>query len=498
MSYQSKKTWKDLAEFCKHENRLTRRQMLARGMATGFMTVAAQEIALGDLIAQAHGDMPANCPAPVKAPGSIAQIFSEGGPTMGARFFSDVQAQMLASSTSMASNYGVTGVGTNIVRIGPNMNVDSTSPFGFTILQGPLGYPGGPAAWQANVLRKVSGGGHLGPFNQDDGAGQNTGLVGGVSPFKTSTMGKDIRIGVAVTMARWATALPAAGVSKNNLTPTTMASAFNLIPAASGLTDSASLTAASDAAVALQSAMSPVFGTAGRRGASLLNRSANCAFYGNSALADPNYALSLFDPKNAANAALATQATVTSLTNQEQALIAAFYQSALGTAGGVAIEFGGRDYHGNDPQNSIAPADIEEARAIVMWLAACAAANAPGAMIYTSNGQAIAGGTTAVTATINGATANLNAPTAKGDAGGSYNAGLIIFYSPTGSVTNSSFTGTLDQNGNAKTAASVGSSAEAVAGLYLSALKFINKGSIPTAATGAVKSAGLNGTALVI
>src|SRR5690242_13621091 len=146
MTYRGKKDWKDLVEFCKHPHGgLTRRDFIARGMATGAMTVALEQMVAGQFLAQAHADAPTNCPAPVRNPGAIAQLFPEGGPTMGARFFSDNQAAMM--NANMAKNYGISGQG-NIQKLGPNMNIDKTSAFGFTLLQGPPGYPGGAAAWQ--------------------------------------------------------------------------------------------------------------------------------------------------------------------------------------------------------------------------------------------------------------------------------------------------------------------------------------------------------------
>ena len=485
MTYKSKQNWKDLVERCKGTG-LSRRELMTRGLATGFMSVAMHDFILGRFMEKAWAAAPSNCPAPVRAKGAIAQIFAEGGPTMGARFISENQAALMNST--MAANYGITGQA-NLMKLGPNMVIDSTSPFGFTLLQGPAGYTGGAAAWQANVLSKISGGGHLGPFNQDDGAGQNTGLLGGVSPFKVSTMGKDLKIGVANTLATWAAGLPSTSVKSSGLAPTSFANAFSLTPPAAGLTNSAALSAASDAANALQTAMSPVLKISTRKGASSLATSAGCAFYGNSALADPAYGAALFDPNGIA--ALTANLTVSALSNQEQALLAAYYQSASGIAGGVITQFGGRDYHGTSPQTSIAPADIEEARAIVMFLAACDAAQAPGAMIYTANGQAIASGTAAVTATINGATANLNAPVAQGDAGGAYNAGLVLFYSPTGAPVQAKFTGTVNSSGNATIDPGVASSKEAMAGLYLSALKFVNNGTIPPTALAAMNAAGV-------
>jgi hypothetical protein len=236
--------------------------------------------------------------------------------------------------------------------------------------------------------------------------------------------------------------------------------------------------------------MASVFKTDERKGGQLLNTNAGCAFYGNSALADPNYGRTLFTPANIG--ALTSKLAVAQLSNAEQAQIAGFYQSAAGVAGGVVIQFNGRDYHGDSAQ-SITNDDVEEARAIVMFLAACDAAQAPGAMIYLSNGQAIADGTQQANANINGATTAVNAPSAQGDAGGAYNAGLILFYDPKGAPPAARFTGTVNQDGNAKTDPNVGSSQEAVAGLYLSALSWITGGKIPQAAIAKMQAAGVAG-----
>src|SRR6202008_839466 len=103
-----------------------------------------------------------------------------------------------------------------------------------------------------------------------------------------------------------------------------------------------------------------------------LMTSAGCGLFGNSQLADPNYGASLFNPANIA--VLGAKTTIAQLTAREQALLAAYYQSAAGVAGAVVMQLGGRDYHNQDPQNSIGPKSIEEARAIVMFLAACEAA----------------------------------------------------------------------------------------------------------------------------
>ncbi|MGE4132279.1 MAG: hypothetical protein AB7F86_11620 [Bdellovibrionales bacterium] len=493
MLIKVKKDWKDLSDSGPKHKATSRRDFLMKGLATGAVGVLLPESIAGRFGNQAFAQA-MDCPAPVRNIGAIAQIFAEGGPTMGARFISDAQAAVM--NAGMARNYGITGQA-NLVRLGPNMVVDRTSPFGFTLMQGPPGYPGGATAWQNNVLKKISGGAHLGPFNQDDGAGENTGLLGGVSPFKVSQMGKDLKINNSKTVASWSRGLPATSVAGRNLAPNSFSSAFSLTPAANGLTNSNAMTLASDAANGIARALASIFKNGERKGGEQMMKAAGCGFYGNSALADPNYGASLFNPANIQ--ALAGVATVGQLSTAEQALLASFYQSAAGVAGGVIIEYRGRDYHDQSPQNNITPADVEEARAIVMFLAACEAAGAPGAMIYLSNGQAIANGTTATTATINGATANLNCPVASGDAGGAYNAGMIIFFDPKGSPPAARFTGTVNStSGNARIDPAVGSSPEAVAGLYLSALSWVGGGSIPASAQAAVKSAGLNGNALVI
>jgi hypothetical protein len=252
------------------------------------------------------------------------------------------------------------------------------------------------------------------------------------------------------------------------------------------------MTDASNAAVDLSAAMAGTFNTANRNGSTQLTNSAGCAFYGNSALADPTFGASLFTPSGIS--ALSSMMTIASLSATEQAQLAAYYQSAVGMIGGIVLELGGRDYHGQSPQNVIAPADIEEARAIVMWLAACSAANAKGAFLYFSNGQAIASGVQSVPATIGGTAVTVNAPVARGDAGGSYNAGLIIFFDPAGAPPSALMTGAISSSGNATVANGVSSSPLAVSGLYLSALKWIT-GAAPAAATAAM---GVNSPAQVM
>lgn len=490
MVYKTKQNWKDLVEGAPHVG-ITRRELIARGMATGFLSFVLPEVFLSGLLKKAHA---ANlvCPPATRAAGGIAQLYAQGGPTMGARLIAEDQAAMM--NATMAANYGI--IGTNLRKLGPNFVIDTTSPFGAALLQGPPGFAGGPAGWQSTVLNKVSAGGHRGPFNADDGAGADTGLMGGVTPFKASQLGKDLRIGASNKMATWAGGLPASSVSGNNLNPGVLARTFSLSPAANGLVTAQSMTDATDAANDLAAAMASTFDNTNRNGAQQLATTAGCAMVGNSALADPNFGTALFTPTGIAP--LTSALTVASLTPAEQAQLAAFYQSAAGTIGSVVLEVGGRDYHGQNPQTVITPADIEEARAIVMFLAACHASQSKGAFLYISNGQAIASGVQSVATTIDGTAVTVNAPVARGDAGGSYNAGFIIFYDPAGAPPSPQFTGTITaSNGNAKSASSVSTSNLAVSGLYLSALSWINSGSIPQSALTAMGITNTSGIVVI-
>ena len=474
MIIRTKKTWKELCDTNveKHDG-VGRRDFLQKGLATGVMSICLPNLVTGRLIEKASAaDL--SCPAPAQVKGAIAQIYAEGGPTMGARFIGEAQAQSM--SAGMASNYGISGAA-NLVKIGTNLYVDKTSPFGAALLLGPRGWVGGQAAWKSQVLDKIVGGGHLGQFSADDGAGQNSGLIGLSSGLKTSVMGKDISVGVGSTLAAFAQGMSVAAV--NSATVANFARTFTLTPAAAGLISSSTMDLASDAANGISDGLALALETGSRKAASIVKTSAGCGFYGNSPMADPNYGTRIFTPNDAR--LISKINNITALSAEEQAYLGAYFQSALGFAGGVFTEYGGRDYHGSDPLTNVAVKDIQEARNIVMFLAACAAADAPGAIMYTSNGQAIANGVTNGNVNIEGQAVNVNGPNAAGDAGGSYNAGLIIMFSPTGNLPNSKLTGTVDSNGNCKIDPNVGSSKEAMTGLYASAVAFVNNGSIPLA-----------------
>src|SRR5882757_3421394 len=116
MTYKAPKNWKDLLDNKPLHHGLSRRDFLARGMATGAMSVAVHQSIFGHLINQAAAAT-LTCPPPVKNIGSIGQIYAEGGPTMGARFFSESQAAMM--NVNMAGNYGISGQA-NLQKLGPN------------------------------------------------------------------------------------------------------------------------------------------------------------------------------------------------------------------------------------------------------------------------------------------------------------------------------------------------------------------------------------------
>ena len=59
MVYKAKQNWKDLIEKPAHHG-LTRRDLLARGMATGFLSLALPEFLLESMFSRARERWPAN------------------------------------------------------------------------------------------------------------------------------------------------------------------------------------------------------------------------------------------------------------------------------------------------------------------------------------------------------------------------------------------------------------------------------------------------------
>jgi hypothetical protein len=458
MIIRSRKNWKDVVEQKPH-NSWTRRDFLSRGLATSVATVTLPHALMAAMTKSAFASS-TSCPPQVRTPGALAQIYRDGGPCVGAMFINETQAGFM--SAAVAADYGI--VQTDVTKVGSNYYLAKSSPFGLGIMTPPSGYT--QASWNA-ILMQTSLGGHYGAFNQDDGAGENSGLLGGSAVFKPSILGKDLRINNQATLANWAQGIPSTGVRGNttNLTPALVAGNFAIQPSA-GVT-SQLVTNAAQAADSLSSLFMGLFGP-GRTQAQNAVSNAVCGFYGDSVLADSTYGNSLFNPT--AISALSSAITLGNLTAEEQALLAAYYQSATGSIGGVFVQQNGNDYHPNNATGAqIAATDYEAGRMVAMFIAACQVAGTKGAMIILHNGRASANNTQAETV---GPQNNMNvmSPVAVGDAGGSYNAGFIVAYDPS-SAPALQTTGTFNtSSGNVTAASAVASSNDAVAGLYLTAV----------------------------
>ena len=457
MRIKVNKSWKEFVDKKPHPT-FSRRDFLSRGLATSVATVAIPHALSMAMAKNAFGSA-ASCPPAVRTPGALAQIYRDGGPTVGAMFLNQQQVSFM--NAAVAGNYGI--VQTDIAQVGANWYLATSSPFAIGLMTPPSGIS--QAAWNA-VLMKTSLGGHYGAFNQDDGAGENSGLLGGASTFKPSVLGKDLRINNQASLATWAQGIPSTGVSGNpsqlSVTNGSIAKNFGIQPA--GNTTSALMSNSAAAADSLSQLFLGLFG-ANRTMAQGAVSKATCGFYGDSVLADPTYGNGLFNPT--AIGALSSAITLANLSQEEQSLLAAYYQSAVGSLGGVFVQQNGCDYHGQSVQNTIAPSDYEAGRMVGMFLAACSIAGSKGAMIMLHNGQAIASGV--VAATVGPNNVNTNGPSAQGDAGGAYNAGFILAFDPSSPPVLSS-TGTFNTtSGNVTAASAVGASTDAVSGLYLTA-----------------------------
>ena len=162
---------------------------------------------------------------------------------------------------------------------------------------------------------------------------------------------------------------------------------------------------------------------------------------------------------------------------------------------------GGNDYHPPQPQTNAAPIDYEAGQIFAMWLAASVVAGHNSAFIMNSNGRVHCSGTTPNSFTPPGQTTAItpNGPNSLGDGGGSYNAGLIVLYNPSSAQSGLGFTGTFNTTTGAVTSDSaVPSVPFALAGLYLTALAYLNNSYVANAET-VLKSAGiLNPCALML
>jgi hypothetical protein len=457
----------------------SRRDFIKRGLATSTAAVLMPESLLGPWVKDANALT--TCPPQVRQMGALAQVFREGGPSIGAAFLNATQAAGMTATA--ASNYGIAAA-SDIVQAGSNWYVSRTSPFGIAVLTPPPGYSA--TQWTA-VLKQTSLGGHWGPFAADDGAGVNLGHLGAASAFKSSMLGKDLRIRNGAAKAIWAEGIPSASAS--SISVSSIASKFGITPT-TGITPQV-LTASATAADSLGTLFANAFGLSGRkRGMETLTK-AICGFYSDSVLATPGLGVSLFDPTRIT--ALATATIQPSLlTPAQQALFSSFYQSAIGSLGAVVIQQNGGDYH-NDFDlayftANVAPNDFEAGTYVQMFIAACDAARAPGAMITVANGNCACDG--AVDTTINTSLAVKVPVTTGGDQGGFLNAGTILCFSPTTPPVLRS-TGTFNMaDGRVTAASNVFGVPTGVAGLYLTAFSYL--GLDVARATAAMQGAGIN------
>jgi hypothetical protein len=455
-----KKNWKDFIEQKPHKT-YSRRDFLSRGIATATASIVLPHAIMGALIKKASASQ-SSCPGSNRAPGGIAQLFREGGPSIGAMFLNEQQVNFMSSS--IAATYGISGAA-NIKKVGSNWYLDVTSPFAIALMTAPPGIS--QTQWDA-VLMNTSLGGHYGPFFNDDGAGRNLGQLGGISPWKSSQLGIDLAVNHHSTLANWANGMPTTSVPgpTSSVTAASIGNTFVVKPA--GIT-SQILTNTATASDALSQIFSSVFGAGRANAASALSK-AVCGFYGDSQLLGSTPVSSFFDPTQISS--LTSAITVASLSVEQQGFLAAFYQSAVGAIGVVSTEQSGQDYHlPASVSETVAPGDFEAGQIVQMFIAANYIAQTKGAMIINSNGNAFSKGTAAVTVGPNSVATNVSTP--QGDSGGSYNAGFILAYGPSSPPT-LNMTGTFSStNGTVRGSPAVSTVPAALGGLYLTAMGYL-------------------------
>jgi hypothetical protein len=442
-----------------------RRAFIGKAAKATVLSLVLPQFLAQTLARDAMAATAAGCSAASKTPGGLMHIFSEGGPTMGARFLSPTQAQLM--SANVASRYGINPA--TLKPFGGNgWAVAGSSPFG-QLLTPP---PGVSASTWAAILANVSVSGVFGPFNQDDGAGDNLGQLGGSAGLKPGVSPSDILIGVNRQRASWAAGLAGVNVSASGLAAAKLSTAFALPAAGPVATNTTLWGNAVNAMSGLAKAFDSTLGTSRRNSGSSYVDAQVCGASSAGVQTDPTYGSKLFDPaQNAAITSNSIGATLTGLSTQEQAILSAAFRSADGTVPGVLMQFNGRDYHGTGVNNT-GPKDYEEAQAIKMWLLASALAGAPAALMYNANGQAIANGTGQTTV---GGNITVDAPSAQGDAGGAYNAGFLLLYNPRGRAPSMRFAGNFNTtNGDAKADPTLASIKNAIGAMYYTAFKYLN------------------------
>jgi hypothetical protein len=445
----------------KHDHmHLSRRDFISRGIYAGALTVALPKILAGGLIKDAVAA--ATCPAPSRTPGGMSHLFCDGGFTVGAYILTDTPSGIAASSATAAARYGIDQT---MLNLGPNFNVNANSMFWKTLqAAGPdLGYTA--TTWRV-ALAKVGAGAHYGPFNQDDGGADGTGLVYRLGSLKKSDIAKSLEIGVSHKLVPFSNGMPVATV-KGRPAVTDLAKVFSLTP--SNLTNAATMANSAAAAGMLSDLFSSMMGISGRTGGSTATTNTTCGFVGDATVADPTYGATLFDPTKIA--ALTPLTASGKISAGEQAYLAAFYNASIGITSGNGIQEGGFDYHGQDVTTNIGPACQRVARIVAMWVAASDKAGAVSTLSIVSNGQAIAKGFT--NTTVNGI--NGNVQNASGDSGGNFNAATLLCYQPSGAIALKSVGAFDTSNGDVR---STLSSEVALAGIAATALAMISGGSV--------------------
>ncbi len=472
MIIKAPKTAKDLAQFHNHGPAFSRRDFLTRAIALGAVGIVGPQLGVSNMAYAAGLVCP---PSSSLVPGGFAQIYMSGGPAVVPilpLFLSN------AVNASTAPVYGLSGAA-NLMPAGGNWMTDKTSPWGNVLMAGPAGV--NAATW-AQILKDTYIGGHYGDLGQDDGTGQDEGLVAGFALIngKGGPNPKDIHFKTTNVRAAYAVGPT---VAPTALTPTALAATLQMTPSATGLTTQADLASVNTAAVAIEAAYESVKPISGIKGGSNLITAAGCGFNNNPPTASAAYGAANYVPSGITNitnlipaTTLAATGTVMSL--QNQAILAASYQSALGFNGGVMFTNPNCDYHGAGNQET-ANQDQTNANTVVAMLAGFAAAGKPGVIQINSNGFAVSSGVGQATITINGTATTVQSPTAEGDAGGTFSQNLLLFYSP-GVVPNVKTLGSINVTTGAVKGAT-GSPANSMVGAAASVLYFLNNGKIPNA-----------------
>jgi hypothetical protein len=307
--------------------------------------------------------------------------------------------------------------------------------------------------------------------NDDGGATEGTKMGGGTGK---KSLTKDILSGVSQS-APFAAGTPASNVK--SLSITGLEGTFALTPA--GKTNSSTMSAAATASQALSSLFGPSFmNAAGRKGWTNVQSGQACGFYADVPITSPTYGATLFD---LTQNALFT-GNLTGLTTLELGQLSAYFNSANGSAGAVVEKHGGFDYHGQTA-NTIGTQDVEVARSLVMFLAACDKAKSRGAWICTSNGSAQSGqgntpGTTInIGGNSNGTTTITCSPhQASGDSGGAYSASHLVLcdFTATPALPPGLTAGTFANDGTT-TAGTITTALDSLAALYLTAAAFLGQ-----------------------